>query len=457
MKRNKLSVLPLCALLCTVLTACTGPEGAQSPASGNVGLSSSPVSAAGEPKPESQSASSAGEAGAEKPVLRWFSGINEGCGAAQGYYRIKSEYGDERASSRISYLDYASKTEVPLCNQPQCAHNNERCTAMLYADFDIDTKLVALDQKLYVFSTKQPKPQGSGGEGGFVQVSMNMALYQMNADGTDRTELLEIGEEYQLGNELAAGNGFLIISAVKATAEAVVAQPVILKIDIARKSMEELQLNGTICGVSAGKIVVNQTNYGDLRGLPDEQALAAIEKSKNTVVTYDPATGAAQEHAAIPANDITNPFVFADRVFYSSRSNEILYVDLNTNESGLVTNQLSGKFTIESQADGKMVCSFSDGAALNAQTVSCKMVDCNSGSVAPFSLYTRQSVSKHPVAILADTGGSYFVKSDIVEKEEYVEWAGTSQISILSEGYSLISKEDYWASNGSYEPVAMLD
>ncbi|MFQ8599576.1 MAG: hypothetical protein ACLSAP_02575 [Oscillospiraceae bacterium] len=51
----------------------------------------------------------------------------------------------------------------------------------------------------------------------------------MNADGTGRTEILEIGEEYQLNGSLAAGNGLIFVAAVN-VADAVVAQPVVLQI-----------------------------------------------------------------------------------------------------------------------------------------------------------------------------------------------------------------------------------
>lgn len=284
-----------------------------------------------------------------------------------------------------------------------------------------------------------------------------MALYQMNADGTGRTEVLEIGEEYDLGGSMAAGNGLIFLSAVKTVADAVVAQPVVLQIDPARGSVEELQFGGMMCGVYNETIVISKTGYGDLRGMSDAEAMAAIRNSKNTIVTYTPATGETKEHAAIPANDCIYSFIDGTRLIYTPGSDALYFVDLETDETGTLTEKLPGRFSTFSQADGKLGCSFDDGAELNAQTSQCLAVDCENGSATPFSLYTRQSVSRHPVDILADAGSRYLVRSDVVEKEEYVSWAGSNQITIVSEGYALIDKQAYWAGRAEYEPIAMLD
>lgn len=445
MKTKRISILALGTVLCMLLASCNGP-----------GEAGNHTSSAG----SSSAASTAGSAENKAPSqtkLRWFHSINAGYAAEKGFYRVKSSAGEDKASTRISYIDYASKTEVPLCNQPQCDHNNERCAAMLFADGFIQTSIFGMDDSLFLLSSKQQKSQAGTDGGAFVQMQNTMALYQMNADGTGRTEVLEIGEAYQLGGSLAAGNGFLFISAVKIVADAVVAQPVVLKIDPARGSVEELQFGGVMCGVYNETIVISKTGYGDLRGMSDAEAMAAIRNSKNTIVTYNPATGETKEHAAIPANDIIHSFIDGNRLIYTPGSDALYFVDLETGETGTLTEKLPGRFSTFSQADGKLGCSFDDGAALNAQTSHCLAVSCKDGSSTPFTLYTRQSVSRHPVDILADAGDRYLVRSDVVEKEEYVSWAGSNQITIVSEGYALIDKQAYWAGRADYEPIAMLD
>lgn len=444
MKRKILTLIMLGVVVCTMLSSCSGADdpGSMPVSDGNP---SSPVSAAPvDPQSSSQQ------------DLRWISGIGEGCGSEQGYYRIQSEFGEEQSSTRISFIDYGTKVEVPLCNQPQCKHDNERCAAMLYAYPVIQSKIFTMDNSVFVLSTKEMKTQGNENADGLAGVSDVMALYRMNADGTDRTEILEISEAYQLGNELAAGAGCIFLSAVKSTADSRVAQPVLLKIDVNRKSIEELPFQGQPCGVYDGKIVISKTGYGDLSGLSDAETIAAIRNSKNTIATYDPATGELRDHASIPANDIILSFVYENRLIYSSGENSIFYLNLDTNESGVLTKSLPGRFSLVSQADGQMVCSFDDGAEINAKTKSCLKISCNTGETVPFTLYTRQSVNLHPVAILADAGNDYLVQSDIIEKEEYVSWMGVYQVNILSDGCSFIPKEDYWANNGNYVSITSL-
>ena len=410
MKTKHLSILALGTVLCMLLASCNGLDKAGENASGAGSSSAASASSSAENKAPSQT------------KLRWLNSIDTGYAAEKGFYRVKSIVGEDSASTRISYIDYASKTEVPLCNQPQCDHNNERCAAMLFADGFIQTGIFGMDGSLFLLSSKQLKSPAGADDGGFVQMRNTMALYQMNADGTGRTEVLEIGEEYDLGGSMAAGNGLIFLSAVKTVADAVVAQPVVLQIDPARGSVEELQFGGMMCGVYNETIVISKTGYGDLRGMSDAEAMAAIRNSKNTIVTYTPATGETKEHAAIPANDCIYSFIDGTRLIYTPGSDALYFVDLETDETGTLTEKLPGRFSTFSQADGKLGCSFDDGAELNAQT-----------------------------------GSRYLVRSDVVEKEEYVSWAGSNQITIVSEGYALIDKQAYWAGRAEYEPIAMLD
>lgn len=445
MKTKRISIVVLGAVLCTLLASCGAPGEAANSAPSAGGSSSVSASGSGENSTPSRQG------------LRWYTSIETGYAAEKGFYRVKSNIGGDRASTRISYIDYASKVEVPLCNLPQCDHNNERCAAMLFSDGFIQSRIFGMDGSLFLFSTKQQKNQTDAGVGGFVQMKNATALYQMNADGTGRTEILEIGEEYQLSGSLAAGNGLIFVAAVKTVADAVVAQPVVLQIDPARRTAEELQFGGVMCGVFNNSVVISKTGYGDLRGLSDAEAMAEIRKSKTTIVSYDPETGAVKEHASVPANNIVHSFIDGNRLIYTPGENALYFVNLENGETGTLTQKFPGRFMPFSQADGKIGCSFDDGAALNAQTSHCLTVSCENGSVAPFTLYTRQSVSRHPVEIIGDAGDRYLVRSDIVEKEEYVSWAGSNQISMVSEGYALIEKQAYWAGRADFEPITMLD
>ncbi|MFQ8599577.1 MAG: hypothetical protein ACLSAP_02580 [Oscillospiraceae bacterium] len=160
MKTKLISIVVLGAVLCTLLASCGAPGEAANSAPSAGGSSSVSASGSGENSAPSRQG------------LRWYTSIETGYAAEKGFYRVKSNIGGDRASTRISYIDYASKVEVPLCNQPQCDHNNERCAAMLFADGFIQSSIFGMDGSLFLFSTKQQKNQANAGVGGFVQMKM---------------------------------------------------------------------------------------------------------------------------------------------------------------------------------------------------------------------------------------------------------------------------------------------
>ena len=238
---------------------------------------------------------------------------------------------------------------------------------------------------------------------------------------------------------MVSGNGKIIMQAVMSIPENAVAKSVILLVDVASKTLTELEVGGTICGVWGNRVVISRDGYGDLTGMSDGEAMAAIKNSTNTI------------------NEMPDNFVYDNQFFYTSGRKGIYKINLDTNEKGIVTEQLEGRFFIVSKADGKIVCSFDDGSEVNAETTHCSTVDCLTGAVSDFTLFTRQSVSKHGGSILGNGEGRYLGKSDMLEISEYIEWAGVTQINMIGEGYSLIKKDDYWKNNGAFEPISMLD
>lgn len=397
----------------------------------------------------------------ETGELRFYDNVSEGFPFGQGFYRVTNNK-EGMNTSRISYIDFNSNMEIPLCNQPQCNHDTQLCEALFYGEQYMSTQIVPMGGKIYVLTAKNPVYEAldSGSMNGFTMaesVAYSTALYEMNLDGTGRTELLEIDSSYQITNTMVSGNGKIIVTGIKQIPENVVVKSVILQIDVASKTLTELEDDGTICGVWGNRVVISRSGYGDLTGMSDGEAMAAIKNSTNTIISYDVETKAITEHGTVPPNEMPDNFVYDNQFFYTSGRKGIYKINLDTNEKGTVTEQLSDGFFIVSKADGKIVCSFNDGAEINAETTYCTSVDCLTGTVSDFTLFTRQSVSKHGVSILGNGEGKYLVKSDIIEKSEYIEWAGVTQINMIGEGYSLIKKDNYWNNIGDFEPISMLD
>ena len=51
--------------------------------------------------------------------------------ADHGYYRFASNSSDASASGsgNVFYTDFATRTEITLCNRPDCTHSDESCTS----------------------------------------------------------------------------------------------------------------------------------------------------------------------------------------------------------------------------------------------------------------------------------------------------------------------------------------
>lgn len=390
--------------------------------------------------------------------LQYFDNTFEGFSKGQGYYRVLNNNEDTNFS-RISYIDFESKVEIPLCNQPQCSHDTEKCQAMFYGNNYMNSQIFPMGDKIYVLASKNAVVEDLGIENGLGMSTLinSNALYEMNIDGTNRSEIVEIGAEYELHNTIVTGNGKILIAAAKQVPDAVVVETVILQIDVSSGELSELDVKGIMCGVVEDKVVISQTGYGNLVGMSDSEAMSMINKSSNTIITYNSKTKEVVEHGEVLGKNLMNYYVYNNRLIYASGNNAIYNMNLDTNEIGTIIDQLQGRFYIYSVGDGKVVCSFDDGADVNAMTTKCLMVDCETGEASDFTLFTRQSVNKHGVAILGASDTKYLVKSDLVETSEYIEWAGVNQVNMIGEGFSLINKDDYWASKDNYEPITTLD
>ena len=69
-----------------------------------------------------------------------------GSGNAEGFYSVVA---NDDGSKNILYTDYASASQVYLCNQPNCEHDSEKCTAWV-APFEGSVTPVATENNLFL-------------------------------------------------------------------------------------------------------------------------------------------------------------------------------------------------------------------------------------------------------------------------------------------------------------------
>lgn len=115
--------------------------------------------------------------------------------SGNGYYYIEGmqkDLGKDLWGSHIMYMDFATRKEVYLCNEPGCKHRDENCTSVLTEEFSSDCLIFAVNDRLYLVNRDDQYGedttvvnQGDGLED-TVSKRMPTTIYSMGLDGTNR-------------------------------------------------------------------------------------------------------------------------------------------------------------------------------------------------------------------------------------------------------------------------------
>lgn len=122
--------------------------------------------------------------------------LNTSVSTSTGYYELFLSA--DATGNNILYTDFQTKQRVYLCNTPGCTHSDDSCTSWFGG----------ISGGSYLFK----KPDGS--KLYYVQRGMeedvdaaahqDAAIYAMNADGSDRKELLRLGGNGRISDAIAA-------------------------------------------------------------------------------------------------------------------------------------------------------------------------------------------------------------------------------------------------------------
>lgn len=133
------------------------------------------------PGPEAEAPAAEGDA------IRYLSSnLPYGSGNESGYYYFAK---DENGNSLLRVVDYATLQDVPLCNQPNCAHGDETCPAW-FAWAGTEPSVLAADDALCILFP------GAPWDGWAFETYGEKALPRIlkcNTDGSDRQELARFG------------------------------------------------------------------------------------------------------------------------------------------------------------------------------------------------------------------------------------------------------------------------
>ena len=180
------------------------------------------------PGPEAEAPAAEGDA------IRYLSSnLPYGSGNESGYYYFAK---DENGNSLLRVVDYATLQDVPLCNQPNCAHGDETCPAW-FAWAGTEPSVLAADDALYILFP------GAPWDGWAFETYGEKALPRIlkcNTDGSDRQELARFGASEAFASMPAAdGQNLYIILTDYSSASGPVEKIVTIGLDSGAVSADE--------------------------------------------------------------------------------------------------------------------------------------------------------------------------------------------------------------------------
>lgn len=121
-----------------------------------------------------------------------------GDGNADGYYYLKQR---EDGSFNIKYIDYESRTELYLCNRPECTHDNEGCPSWRPYGGSMGSA-IPLGNNLYTIF------YGSSIEQTYVKFGelAKMRIERSALDGSNNSTLVTFSANESLNGGIAADN-----------------------------------------------------------------------------------------------------------------------------------------------------------------------------------------------------------------------------------------------------------
>ena len=266
------------------------------------------------PQPNStapaQSAHIPADEGDSEPLSFLGQGAPLGDGDENGYY-----YMSQRAdgSFNIRYVDYASRSEVVLCNRPECTHRDESCTAWRpYGGSEAGA--IPIGDALYTIF------YGSAQEGDFARYGdlAKMRIEKSEKDGSGTKRLMALEPHQTLEGGIAADGNTLYMTVQTVEQE---------------KQSEHTRVTREIYAVNLQDGTVQK---GETMKQTDLQIIGAAGR-KLLLLYYDVAEQLSQTTIAYMVYDVdtgeSKPFVFEGTIGMGAVcvGNELCWIDKEKN------------------------------------------------------------------------------------------------------------------------------
>lgn len=337
----------------------------------------------------------------------------------------------------IQYYDEKSQTMIPLCNRPECAHNNSECTAYVanegYTLFMNAAKdaLFLMEQENFSDETNETYP--------------GQNLYRIEPDGSNRTRILHL-KNRDLKRTFAGDERYLYFITTFYNEESGTDCYELNRLDYGTGThvkLETFEKQTKLIGAFDQTILLEQDNGRDI-----------IAATETDILQYDLNH---KEVSSILHYNIEDP-VGAHTIAYADGENlytvvpngektaKLTQQDLRSGETSVVTEELPfygyhGDGVYDAFfADGKMVI---ESAEEGKQKVFA--VDLQTGEGKEITLATTTGIGPWCYQLCGSTQENYLCMVDTVERQgDLIKPDGTKEtVAFYAPKYAVIHKDDY--------------
>lgn len=414
--------------------------------------------------------------------------LAESVNTEEGHYYIGSEEDEENQTIyTIRYVDYKTRQEIYLCNQPNCKHDTNACNAVLPEEAVLGSSYLFKDDNYLYLAVTPVDSSGSVSEISYsAETTLSMTpdltpptIYRMKFDGTDREKIYSMDSGYLMEPIFFTDNHSIYMVTKKISEEKDGKATYItgydrklLRYNMENKKSEEimdLDNEQTILGVSGRQLVIGMTDYGREVTVKEQQDDATFNKlfenSEYIITSHNIDTKKAVELKRYKQNKLHSERI-RNGILYSSYEGEkeISMIALDTNEEKKLPTKQSYQIEYVLEQGVDMYTQDEQARATAAiigspwdvdeEGYSSYLINVKEGTETKSTLKNRYH---KPIEIIAENSDFLYVVSDYEEVKEYVPWMDLYQDVIGKVTYSIISKKDFCENKGSYQNVKVIN
>lgn len=366
-------------------------------------------------------------------------------GNENGYYYV-DRGGDITANLR--YIDYASAQDIYLSARPESDHLTPDDES--YISSVAGTGCVfPVGDKLFLLRTGAPSYANTFGDDAMA------AVFRMNLDGSNRTQIYLGDASEEFGATAAADDNFLYLiqKQTETTDDSPVDKKYLIQMDQQSGQTErlcEVPYGTTVIGVADGMLIFHSISDS----ADDENALPVF---RHEILAYDVAPGTLSVIQAWAQEEYANTWVYDDMLVTASWASRTVTLRKPREPESIAVYPFADDIPENLIGFSHAGCSNGRFYFFTLKTALCAL-DLATGEWGRMTLQydDPEKMEPRPVEIYAETATQYLVLCDKqMTTRRFIYWDDHSiyELEALQPVFALIAKEDYWASLPNYTPV----